>query len=416
MAVQEPETGINPEELEVENAASQTEPVINTTEPEPEQPQPVAGATHKGLSQNTLERFKSTKQLLQNSGKEQGAADKVASAKQQINDTAKKEERQLEKREAGVILKAGAEAAVQGIRAVVIAIGPEVLLVIIIIIAIIGLFFAFRGAFSIIGDTGGGLAQYPNSQTQKDQAVLLAGIGGDLSSQKTVTQKAIDATRARFNRIQAEAQTNAGSQSLADVTKRINAVQAIITQIEQLKNANNMSGAIKLMPSLATAELAAEKGLPWGAWIAADALKYANAGAPSSQFTSVTGADDSVACASVVSSILNEVGVPQVPVSSTLDIWDNPVLSQIVAPLDGHQLSKSTYANNASKLQPGDIIWYGNGYSGGSQIYPDALFNHVAIYVGGGQEVDNSSSKATVVKRAADRSDIIFNGAKRYAP
>ena len=78
----------------------------------------------------------------------------------------------------------------------------------------------------------------------------------------------------------------------------------------------------------------------------------------------------------------------------------------------------SSSTSDESLLQPGDIIWWGDGTCS-SVKYDGKLFDHVGFYIGNGRSVDTSSSSETVKERPADlvRDDKncrLFNGAKRY--
>jgi hypothetical protein len=148
-----------------------------------------------------------------------------------------------------------------------------------------------------------------------------------------------------------------------------------------------------------------EGTLPFGKWIAANANAYV--GKETGEFCTITGASARLACASFTSTTLAESGVPNAIVGNTTALWHNKALRLVIdrAP------EASNSRINESIMQPGDIVWFGNG-SRAKNRYAGALFDHVGIYIGDGMIVDTSSSKGMVMKRPLTTHQ--FNGAKRY--
>lgn len=111
-------------------------------------------------------------------------------------------------------------------------------------------------------------------------------------------------------------------------------------------------------------------------------------------------------CASFVSTVLVEAGVMQYGQhsKSTTGVWDYPKGDVVIA--RGGDL-------DLSKLQPGDVVWFGLG---SRAKYQGALFNHVGIYIGNGEIIDTSSTQKQVLRRSINThtGDNRFAAAKRF--
>lgn len=278
---------------------------------------------------------------------------------------------------------------------------------------IAGLFILLAIPFALLGLKGGGKIT-PTTSTQLFQSqALLPYIGGDfvLSGGK-INEKVYQAEKERYAIIQHNVDTDPRvSGRSAEVKKSINEI------LQLIDSGRNLSGDPKKKITADTiAKIQAlDSTLPFGSWIAAAARNQV--GKPSGNFCTITQAGGRVACASFVSTVLQNAGIPN-PIQAGVDgIWRRTFYKIVVNRPD----IKSTghYNLNKSKLQIGDIIFWGDGScsKGGS-----VLFDHIGFYVGGDEAVDNSSGgkdgtpPPQIRKRgAASRSScIVFNGAKRY--
>ncbi len=255
--------------------------------------------------------------------------------------------------------------------------------------------------------------QTPSTDLDRSQALLASAVAGGTLQQKIITKNSIGVERTRYQTISKLVATNSGGISQAEAQTKITAVNQLLDQIDKASNAGDRATTKLLLPQLLSTEQLLESKLPFGDWITAEAKNALNK--PSGNFCKITGAGERVGCASVVSIILNNAGVPIKPEASTINIWDEPFLTTVVSPLPNHGLDKNRGQQYLNQLKPGDIVWWGNGIKDGKLIYNGALFNHVGIYIGDDQAIANSSENHKVEQGKLNRSQG-FNGAKRYAP
>ncbi|MEX1051995.1 MAG: NlpC/P60 family protein [Patescibacteria group bacterium] len=317
-------------------------------------------------------------------------------AKEEAKKAAKKYAKQLA-RQAGMAIKRAVVAFVADNPIAWAVIG--IILLIIIIVVVIFVLFSFDG------QGGKGPPQYPETALQKQQSNFLLAISGDKIASDTAVKEVIDAELARYDRVKTNAD-NFNPELTAGITAKKTELDTKLTGmlIEKVPERR------KALRDQIQAEMAAfEATLPFGSWIAELAEK--RVGQANLQFCSITGADAKVACASFTSTVLYLAGVPNPIVPSVDEIWRNSAL-QIVVDRPA-SASAAYYQANEAKLQPGDIIFWGNG---ACSPRGSVLFDHVGFYVGNGQAIDTSSSEEKVLKRSAASRDNcrVFNGARRY--
>lgn len=316
---------------------------------------------------------------------------------------------------AGQVLKQAGRVAVGFLKRNPVILGiVGVILLIFIIIAVIVSFYALSK------QSGNASPNRPTTQVQKSQAGLLAAFAGDKLQQFKIVSAVVTSEQKRYETIATLMKTNPGGASIGATTADLDKVQADLKQVAVSIKAQDRATATLQLKNAITDEKATEAKLPFGTWIANIALGFADANSPYHQDAQICQiADVSMAtinngrrgCGLAVSVILNKAGVPQSVVTTTQELWDNGAYSIVVprpSALD-HALAKNSLPN----LKPGDIVWWGNG---GGANYGGALFDHVGIYVGDDNAIANSSSSAAVKETTVDRTDKIFNGAKRYAP
>lgn len=260
--------------------------------------------------------------------------------------------------------------------------------------------------FGLLGGKGSNIP--PSTAAETQQATLVAWIGGDfvLSGGK-ITQATLDAEKKRYVIVQKNVDNDKNiSGRSTEVKKAINEILMLIELVPRMpgeaKNKQTAAVIAKVQ--------ALDSSLPFGAWIADFAI--AQVGRGSQNFCQKTNAESKVACASFVSTVLQNAGVSS-PVQSMVDgVWANPALRLIVARQTAER--PEYLQQNASKLQPGDIIFMGTG---SGKVGRSKNFRHVGIYIGNGMEVDNSSRAEAIRKRELAKlavNDLYFNGAKRY--
>ena len=272
-----------------------------------------------------------------------------------------------------------------------------------VIYGVAGLLLLLAAAFGLLGVKT--TPQYPSTQAQTDQTVLVASIGGDfVVSGRKITEKVLTAEKGRYRIVLNNVKTT-NPERVVEVEQK---VKEILLTIE---GGINLSGeAKKKQLGQATSKIQTlDSTLPFGEWIARAA--ESQVGSQSLEFCSVTKASTNVACASFLTTVLQNAGVPN-PIQAGVDgIWRRPFYRTIAA--RQKPPTEAYYGQNLAKLQRGDIIFWGDGRNDGGSV----LFDHVGFYVGGGQAVDNSSGKKMILKRQAakrDNSFRFFNGAKRY--
>jgi hypothetical protein len=273
-------------------------------------------------------------------------------------------------------------------------------------------------AFTLIF-TNTGLGIKATNANQQQSITLVKAASGDIFARQKITKEEIDFERARYQRILKQAKVTSGSVPASTTESRINDLNKQLDALTLVIGGRDTTKANQLRQTIRDADKTMEKDLPFGQWIATIAKSKKDQ--KSGTFCTITGATPTLACASVVWTILYEAGVPQAPCPTTMCVWDNDRLGTVVNPVSHPTLDKTLYGQNKDKLQPGDIVWWGNGVRNGQQLAYDhpgsspVLFNHIGVYVGDGQAVDNSSSDLRVEQRNVDRSSV-FNGAKRYSP
>lgn len=283
---------------------------------------------------------------------------------------------------------------------------------------------AVAGAFALIpiivfsllsGSTGPALP--PTTQAQVEQAELLSALSGNQISSDKVILRVGESEKKRYQRVQAQVDTLLPSRSAELKTRRAK-IEALWNQLLAEKTKERRQGVLEKIKK-EVHEI--DSSLPFADWIARKAEE--SVGKPSSTYCRLTGASANLGCASFVSGVLYDVGVPQPLSAATIGVWSNSSLSLVVAPLPHPQLGRDLLNSNRTKLQRGDVVWWGNGIRRGKRAYPGAIHNHIGIYVGGGSAVcgdkdtvDNSSKQKKFRCSDVGRSDMVFNGAKRYAP
>ncbi len=257
------------------------------------------------------------------------------------------------------------------------------------------------------GLCGSGGSKTASNQADVHQVTLLASLTGDKIANTKTVQQIVNDEKDRYSRIK----KNAGSYSPELST----AVQAKIDEftplLDSLISTQAKEERIKIKDDVQKKMLDFEATLPFGLWTSKYAEDAVHEG--SLKFCVITKVSANVACASVVSTLLWQSGVPDAIVPTTTEVWNNHALRTIVdRPANK---SADTYTANSAKLQKGDVIWWGDG-SCSSTSYPGKLFDHIGIFDGDNQAIDNSSSKSEVLRRSAASRDScrVFNGAKRY--
>ncbi|MBI4948415.1 C40 family peptidase [Candidatus Berkelbacteria bacterium] len=280
--------------------------------------------------------------------------------------------------------------------------------IILLIILIIAIIFALYG---LGGKAGKGPAIHPETAEQKEQATLLAALGGDKISNDKLVIDIINDEKERYQMIIDNAK-KWSPQFSASATKKKDEFSA---KLDLLLAEKDTKKRLEIKNELQDEMLKFEGTLPFGKWISEIAIGHKNVG--SLNFCKIakkaTGVvvRETVACASFVSTVLWQAGVPN-PIQASVDsIWKHSA-TRIVVDRPSTK-SASYYKENELKLRAGDIIFWGNG---ACSPEGSVLFDHVGIYVGNGQAVDNSSSAKKILQRgAADRGSCrVFNGAKRY--
>lgn len=272
---------------------------------------------------------------------------------------------------------------------------------------------------------GKGLNQTPSTPAQQAQTTTVSAIGGDFIAKNKITVSLANNEKERYKKVQA----NVDNDPDPTVKARSSEVKKAITEITSLMDSSvNLTGEQKkqAVKDINSKVRALDSTLPYGKWLASEAAKYVGPNAKNTDFCAITGnRTPNLACASVVSVIMNSVGVPQPLTQSQFDIWRNSRLALVVDADPNHRPDPQLFTNNREKFRPGDIIWWGNGIRKGKVV---GLQSHIGIFVGSiaGQScspwcvVNNSSSKSIAAGEAVpvasllDRKDIKFNGAKRY--
>jgi hypothetical protein len=301
------------------------------------------------------------------------------------------------------------QAAKQVGRAVVRSIltNPYVAIPLAIIVVILIIILTIFVLTSSGGNLGNGPPAYPSTESQRQQATLLSALSGNKIANDQIVKKVSDAEKSRYQRIKANAQKYSGA-SVAAIEQKIKEFNPLL---DSLVATRNLEERKQINKDLEQKMLSFEGTLPFGKWISSIADQYASQGAGSTGFCLITRAAPNVACASFVSTVLWEAGVPNAIVPSVDELWTSAATRIVV----DRPSSKSTslYSQNESKLRPGDIIFWGNGACnrGGS-----ALFDHVGIFISANRVANNSSTRKKIAYSRAEKNGgcEIFNGAKRY--
>ncbi len=368
--------------------------------------------THGGGAKQAVNMFKKGKEKF---GAAQDRAKKVgkglAAAKdlkehgvEDIKAVAKEAVKQRAKQAAKDAAKRAAKAAGQALKKVVLQIATKnpialaiigIILVILIIVVILFVLFGLSGK-----DSGGGLPVYPSTQTQQEQATLLAALSGDAIANNKTVAEVIKDEKDRYGRIKANAQ----KYSNGDVAAIDQKIAEFTPLLDSLLSVADKAGKRAIQKDLMAKMLAFEGTLPFGQWITEIALTRVKD--PNANFCKITGAGANVACASFTSTTLWDAGVPNAIVGTTTALWSNKSLRIVIdrAP------TASNSRINESVMRAGDVVWFGHGDEGRKR-YAGALFDHVGIYIGKGEIVDSSGD--LVIKRRPLTTHS-FNGAKRY--
>lgn len=254
-----------------------------------------------------------------------------------------------------------------------------------------------------------GLSIFPSSGAEKTAASALATLAGSAKAGAELIVKVGEYNKDRLGRIQTTSSRIEGISS--PITQRIISDKKKIEALRgQYTAEKNTAQRIKLLKESQEIQKKLEAELPFGKWVAQTA--ESRIGNSSDTFCRITKAAATVGCASFVSMVLYDVGVPQEPTATTLDVWNNPRLVTVVA--RPNQLNRNLFQENKNNLHPGDIVWWGDGARARATRYSDAQFDHMGIYLGNGKVAENSSSKKRVVRSSIEKSKQPFNGAKRY--
>lgn len=302
-------------------------------------------------------------------------------------------------------VKVAAKAAAQAVRGALVATSEfwvPALIIILIVVVIIAFIFIL---FAYSGEGGKGPPIYPESGLQQQKSQFALALSGDQIAKDTVIKDVIESQLTRYDRIKNNTDSYDPSLSAGAATKR----SEYETSLNSLLAEQDTEMRAVLLDAILADMAAYDKTLPFGKWITK--LAKDRVGKPNLKFCGITDAPAALACASFTSTVLYLAGVPDAIQPSVDEIWKESIYETIVA----RQSPKSadTYDKYVSSLQPGDIIFWGDGKcsSGGS-----VLFDHVGFYIGDGRAIDTSSSAGKVLERsAAKRGDCrVFNGAKRY--
>jgi len=303
--------------------------------------------------------------------------------------------------------KAATRAAMAAARAVgaLISSGPVGWIILAILIIII-LVFILIAIPSFSGIFGGGPGSYPTTQVQKEQATLLAALAGDRISKNEVVLEVVKDEKERYGRIESNATKYDPSLSASITAKKVEFSKLLDSMMAET-NLDRKKAAVK---DIQAKMILFENTLPFGRWIFS--IASASVDQPSGNFCRVTKVAGTLACASFVSTVLSDAGVPNSIVATTEAVWEIAGLRTVVNRPDTK--SDSLFDKSKGALRPGDIIWWGDGNCS-SVKRATKIFDHVGFYIGDGMSIDNSSELEKVAKRHVTGRDCwAFNGAKRY--
>ena len=274
--------------------------------------------------------------------------------------------------------------------------------IIVLVVVIVAVIFAL---FAFSGDSGNGPATYPSTALEEQRSNFLLALSGDKIAQDTVVKDVIESELERYDRI-----INNASRYNSSLTSQIQTKKAEFdTLLNSALAEQNSEVRLQILNDVESQMTTFDNTLPIGEWIAK--IAEGKVGEPNLQFCSITGATAKVACASFTSTVMYLAGVPNAIVASVDEVW-NSSSTRVIVP-KAPTKSATYYQENSSKLQPGDIIFWGDG---ACSPKGSVIFDHVGFYLGNGKTADTSSSQEKVASRSADKIDScrVFNGAKRY--
>ncbi len=266
--------------------------------------------------------------------------------------------------------------------------------------------------FIVVGSIG--LSILPNTAADKDAVTLGSTFAGSRAAKAELTADLIKKEKDRLAVFQAQVDRTNPSQS-ASVKSQIAAINLLMDSI--LKEPDQKKRA-KTTQDIIAKERALGQSLPIGDWIVTLAENYVGT-------TTTTGSNGensfrcSVArrsCASFVSTVLQETGVLGDFESNTTGVWNNR---------DGRVIIERGGTFDVSKLQPGDVLFFGTG---SSATYKGALFNHVGFFIGTCQKPENKGRNDCIVDASSSKKKVMerpvtihgpndgnpFMGAKRF--
>ncbi len=254
----------------------------------------------------------------------------------------------------------------------------------------------------------------PNSPAEQNQISLTTAFAGDVFETRKVSLRLIESEIARYEIIKENLQKYSTS-APADATAQ---ADAIIGGLKEFKPLAGTSGdqARQLLTTLITQRRSFESQLPFNEWVARSAEELLKL--PPGTCPIAPEATPNLGCASFVSYALFKAGVPQGLTAATVSIWKNPNLTLVVPNVRSYQAGY--YEANKGSLKRGDVIWWGYGVCGRNKRQaPGGLHCHIGIYVGNGEAIHNSSSRAKAAGGIVPVKDAVthrkdFNGAKRY--
>lgn len=169
------------------------------------QPNNTPNGGRKGLDENSLERYQSTKNQLNSQG-DSSAKSKVDQKKEKAEEAMKSEASKVLKKEASVMAKAAARevwVAVAGFFAAT----WEIWVGLIIIVVLFGAFSFFTGGyFHGSGGSGGGFPRYPASAQERQQVSALGALTGSQLSDNQLVAKTIANEQTRLTNAKATIQ------------------------------------------------------------------------------------------------------------------------------------------------------------------------------------------------------------------
>ena len=271
-------------------------------------------------------------------------------------------------------------------------------------IAVIGLLVVYIMSNGFLNGVGGGGAMAGQTTlSQGYQATELLALSKDPSASRQTVMDVVNREKQRLQVVRGliEKKFGAGSSQLTDADaklKKINAdlesiitTQGSATTVKSTSGGTNKatdtSGWSKLVVATVDEIKAFDNILPLGERIAGIAESYKGTTTLTNGGTNAFGGGDPRnSCAAFVSTILKQAGGITFHTQSATEIWNN------LHKMNGIEVIpyKGTY--DVSKLQRGDVVWFGFGANSG-------MFNHVGIYLGNSMIADTSSNDHEVKVR-----------------